>query len=126
MEAIERLIREAQRGRQNAYAPYSNYCVGAALETSSDRIFGGCNVENASYGLTICAERTAVFRAVAEGCHDFVRMAVVTQDGASPCGACRQVLHEFNPRLELILAIAAGSPYRQTSLEALLPQPFGP
>jgi cytidine deaminase len=93
------LMAEAERARRNAYAPYSRFSVGAALLTAGGRIVSGCNVENASFGLSICAERNAVFRAIGEGERDFVAIAVTAGPGqiASPCGSCRQVLHEFAP-----------------------------
>ncbi len=93
----QQLIALAREARRHAYAPYSGYAVGAAVLTDDGRVFGGCNVENASYGLSNCAERTAVFRAVAEGARAIVAVAVVTPDGGTPCGACRQVLAEFAP-----------------------------
>ena len=89
------LIQMAIESRQRAYAPYSNYRVGAALLTASGRIFTGVNVENAAYPTTICAERVAVFKAVSEGERDFQAIAVVTENGGTPCGSCRQVLAEF-------------------------------
>ena len=97
----ERLLAEAELARRNAYAPYSHFAVGAALLTRDGRIIRGCNVENASFGLSICAERNALFKAVGEGHRDFVAVAVTAgpDESASPCGACRQVLHEFAPDL---------------------------
>lgn len=89
------LIEAAATARQSAYAPYSNYRVGAALLTKSGKIFHGCNVENASYGLCICAERTAIVKAVSEDEQDFVAFAVATAGGGTPCGACRQFIAEF-------------------------------
>ncbi len=91
----ERLLAAAREARHHAYAPYSGYAVGAAVRCEDGRIFAGANVENASYGLTICAERAAVFRAVNEGARRIEAIAVVTRDGGTPCGACRQVLSEF-------------------------------
>jgi cytidine deaminase len=95
------LMAEAERALEHAYAPYSRFHVGAALLTRSGRVFRGCNVENASFGLAICAERNAIFHAVCEGERDFVAIAIVDAQGhgASPCGACRQVMHEFAPGL---------------------------
>ena len=119
------LISLAADARARAYAPYSNYAVGAALLTASDRAFTGCNVENASYGLTICAERTAAVKAVSEGERDFVAIAVVTENGGTPCGACRQVLAEFGPNMRVLVADVAGQ-YRAYRLSELLPQHFGP
>jgi cytidine deaminase len=96
-----RLMAEAERARRNAYAPYSRFLVGAALLTADGRVIHGCNVENASLGLSICAERNAMWKAVGEGERDFVAVAVTAGKGhaASPCGSCRQVLHEFAPGL---------------------------
>jgi len=104
--ASDRLVAAARAAREHAVAPYSGFKVGAALETVDGAIITGCNVENASYGLTICAERVAMFKALSEGHRQFVRIAVVADTVAptSPCGACRQVLWEFGPDLEVILA----------------------
>ena len=97
------LIEAAQAARERAYAPYSAYRVGSALQTRSGRIFTGCNVENASYGLTICSERVALGKAVSEGERDFEVLAICASGAPAPCGACRQVLHEFSPGLVLLL-----------------------
>ncbi|MFN0058297.1 MAG: cytidine deaminase [Planctomycetota bacterium] len=117
------LLRAAHAARAAAYAPHSNYAVGAALLARDGTIHTGCNVENASYGLTICAERTAIFSAVAAGQREFVALAVVTSDGATPCGACRQVLIEFAAELPIYLGDAKGR-YRTSRLSALLPDAF--
>lgn len=101
-----RLIEGALAARERAFAPYSKFLVGAALLTTAGKVFTGCNVENASYGLTICAERTAVFSAVADGEQQFARVAIASAGGVSPCGACRQVLAEFAPRLPILLVDA--------------------
>jgi cytidine deaminase len=121
-----RLIEAAQRARQHAYAPYSGYAVGAALLTMDGTIVTGCNVENASYGATICAERTALVKAVSEGVRGFLAIAVVTPNGGSPCGICRQALYEFNPKLLVIVADSAGATRREVALFELLPEGFGP
>lgn len=116
---------EAERARLQAYSPYSGFAVGAALLARDGRIFLGCNVENASYGLSICAERNAVFRAIGEGEDDFVAVAVTAGPGntASPCGSCRQVLHEFAPGLRVYWRDASGR-IVQRRLANLLAQPF--
>src|SRR3981081_1973808 len=100
------LIDAARVARVNAFAPYSRFLVGAALEAQNGRVFTGCNVENATYGLTVCAERVALFKAISEGVRAFARIAVVadTADPTPPCGACRQLLWEFGGDLEIILA----------------------
>jgi cytidine deaminase len=118
------LIELARSAQQQAYAPYSQFRVGAALEGDDGRVFTGCNVENASYGLTICAERTALAAAVAAGVRRFVKLVVVTDSNppASPCGACRQVLAEFDLDLE-IEAVGPGGAV-QWRLRELLPDAF--
>ncbi|HUG55728.1 MAG TPA: cytidine deaminase [Candidatus Limnocylindrales bacterium] len=124
----EQLVKVAALARQRAYAPYSRYKVGAAIRTRRDKIFGGTNVENASYGLTICAERSAVFAAVAAGeTKDYDSVAIVVEGDRlpSPCGACRQVLAEFSPKMRVILATTGGL-RKATTLDALLPDPFLP
>ena len=122
-EALLAAAREALRG---AHAPYSGLRVGAALLGKSDRTYTGCNIENASYGLTICAERVALFRAVAEGERSFQAVAVVSDSPQAlyPCGACRQVLREFADDLEIIVAGSEGEP-AETTLAELLPHAFG-
>jgi cytidine deaminase len=119
------LVALAAEARRAAYAPYSRYPVGAALEAASGKVYTGCNVENASYGLTICAERTAAVKAVCAGEREFVRIAVVTENGGSPCGACRQVLSEFGPDMRVLVADTAGG-YSALGLSELLPGHFGP
>ena len=122
------LVGLAQRVRERAYAPYSDFPVGAALLGRSGRVYTGCNVENASYPLCICAERTAVFKAVSEGEREFEAIAVVTATGATPCGACRQVLREFGgPEgdLRVIIADLEGN-NRTHSIDQLLPEGFTP
>lgn len=119
------LIDLARKARKKAYAPYSHYKVGAALLGKSGTVYTGCNVENASYGHTVCAERTAVLKAVSEGETEFEAIAVVTKNGGSPCGACRQVLSEFAPKLTIYIADKDGK-YRTTTLAKLLPDSFTP
>ena len=119
----EGLVEAARKARHNAYAPYSNYSVGAALLTKSRRIFTGANVENAVYPLTTCAERTAVVKSVSEGERDFVAIAVSTSNGGSPCGSCRQTLREFGKDIVVLIA-ADDSSYRETTIADLLPDSF--
>jgi len=119
----EALIAKAMEARKKAYAPYSHFAVGAALLARSGRVYTGCNVENASYGLSICAERTAVFKAVSEGEREFEALAVVTDKGVTPCGACRQVLMEFGDDIQVIVADVTGR-YRVFGLQELLPEAF--
>lgn len=113
--------------RRHAHAPYSRYPVGAALQVASGAVFAGCNVENASYGLGVCAERSAIVQMVAAGEHDPVALVVVTRGPVvgTPCGACRQTLAEFATDLPIRLVVEGGAvPARTTSLEALLPDAF--
>ena len=107
---MKKLISKAREARKKAYAPYSKFKVGAALETTSGKIYTGCNVENASYAVTCCAERTALVKAVSEGAKSFRRIAVVadTKEPCPPCGVCRQALYEFAPSLEVIMANTRG------------------
>lgn len=109
-----------------AYVPYSHFPVGAALECMDGTVFTGCNIENAAYGPSNCAERTAVFKAVSEGYRDFRRIAIAadTEDFCAPCGVCRQVLHEFAPKLEVILVNRLGET-RTLTLPELFPHSFG-
>lgn len=124
----EQLVKVAALARERAYAPYSKYKVGAAIRTRRGKIHSGANVENASYGLTVCAERCAVFAAVAAGdTRDYEAIAIVI-DGPelpSPCGACRQVLWEFSPDTRVLLATTGGL-RKATTLRELLPDAFGP
>lgn len=123
---LDRLRREALNAQRRSYAPYSKFKVGAALQTNRGRIITGCNVENASYGLTICAERTAIFRCVAEDAGTPEICVVVGPKPAplTPCGACRQVLLEFNPDM-IIVAFGSQGDSRQFTLRELLPHCFG-
>lgn len=122
----EALVGMARKVAERAYAPYSKFAVGAALLGESGKIYTGCNVENASYGLTICAERAAVFHAVGQGERCFVAMGLSVPGGGAPCGACRQVLHEFAPDLKLFIGNELGESIREAALSALLPGAFGP
>lgn len=119
----DNLIAKAMEAREKAHVPYSHFAVGAALLARSGQVYTGCNVENASYGLSICAERTAVFKAVSEGECDFEVIAVVTENGVTPCGACRQVLLEFGEDIQVIVADETGG-YRVFGLQELLPEAF--
>jgi len=123
----EELVRVASLARQRAYAPYSTYKVGAAIRTKRNRVHSGANVENASYGMTVCAERTAAFAAVNAGDTAFDAIAIVIDDERlpTPCGACRQVLAEFSPDMRVILATTGGK-RKVTTLGELLPDPFLP
>ncbi len=122
----EALLFAARDAREKAYAPYSHFMVGAALDTGEGHVFLGCNVENASYGLTMCAERVAIGAAVTAGYRDFTTIAVAGPDGVvtSPCGACRQVLAEFNPNMTVVFTTPDGP--ATTTVAELLPHSFGP
>lgn len=120
------LLTAAAEAAKRAYSPYSKFCVGAAVQTASGKVFTGCNVENASYGLTVCAERVAVFNAVSAGEADVIALAIASSGAAYPCGACRQVLSEFGPESQVILGDRDGQWSEQLSLSELLPKPFGP
>jgi cytidine deaminase len=124
-QEIDHLLDLAARAREAAYVPYSHFAVGAALRAEDGRIYTGCNVENASYGLTICAERNAVAHAVAEGARRFDAVAVVTENGVTPCGACRQVLAEFGPEMTVVVSDTAGNRIVY-SIGDLLPAAFTP
>lgn len=121
----EALLDAARKARLNAHAPFSHFQVGAALETADGQIITGCNVENATYGLTICAERVAVFKAISQGLRQFTRIAIVadTKEPTPPCGACRQILWEFGGDLEIILGNLTAETGRYR-LKELLPLPF--
>jgi len=120
------MIELAKEARRRAYAPYSNYQVGAALRTSSGRIYTGCNVENAAYPTSMCAERVAVFKAVSEGERKFEVIAVVTSNGGSPCGGCRQVLVEFDLDTIVLIGDDEGRLIQETTVADLLPGAFTP
>ena len=125
MQDFEPLIQAALKVREQAYAPYSNFLVGAALLTADGSVFVGCNVENASYGLAICAERNAITTAVAAGKQDFVGIAVAATPLASPCGACRQFIFEFGDDIQIISVDAANPALRdQWTSKELLPGGF--
>lgn len=117
------LVAQALVARSRAYAPYSHYQVGAALLCADGTVVHGCNVENASYPATICAERVALTAAIAQGQRKFVAIAVATRDGGSPCGVCRQVMDELGPDMDVYIADEHGA-YRTTTVAALLPDSF--
>jgi cytidine deaminase len=125
-ELRQTLIRAAAEARQWAYAPYSKYPVGAAILTASGRIYDGVNVENAAYPAAVCAERVAVFKAVSEGEREFAAIAVVTANGGSPCGSCRQVLSEFGGDTIVLVADDQEQLLLETTVAELLPGAFGP
>jgi cytidine deaminase len=119
----EALVALALTARERAYAPYSHYQVGAALLTADGTVIPGCNVENAAYPATICAERVALTTAIAQGKRDLVAIAVATENGGSPCGTCRQVMAELGPEMIVYISDAHGN-FRVTSVRALLPDSF--
>lgn len=122
---MDPLIQAAREARERAHAPFSKFRVGSAVQDDSGRIFSGCNIENASYGLSMCAERVAIFKAVSEGAGRLNRVAVVadTQALTPPCGACRQILWEFCGDAELVLSNLTGDEQRMT-VGQILPRPF--
>lgn len=120
------LIREAIKAKENAYVPYSKFKVGAALLTEDGKIYSGCNIENAAYTPTICAERTAIFKAVSEGAKEIRAIAIVAGSNMSyPCGVCRQVIREFDENAIIIVATSEEE-YKEYTLNDLLPYSFGP
>ncbi len=125
-EQRRQLIAAAAQARRWAYAPYSRYAVGAALLTDSGKIYDGVNVENAAYPTSMCAERVAVFKAVSEGERSFTAIAVVTSNGGTPCGSCRQVLAEFGLETWVIIADENGQIISESSVKDLLPGAFLP
>ena len=126
MDRLPELIQLAMAIRERAYAPYSRYRVGAAVLTDSGLIFEGVNIENAAYPSSMCAERTAIFKAVSEGEQGFAVLVVATDNGGSPCGACRQVMREFAPDLRLVMVNGDGEVVLDADLQDLLPHSFGP
>jgi cytidine deaminase len=125
-EMQQKMIEAALAARKQAYTPYSHYQVGAALLANDGTIFTGCNIENAAYTPTVCAERVAIFKAVSEGYRDFVAIAVATADGGSPCGVCRQVMSEFMLDAQVLIVDCDGNIIVDTSGRDLLPYAFGP
>lgn len=122
----EQLIDSASKARTHCYCPYSSFPVSAALMASSGEIYIGVNVENASFGLTLCAERVALTSAIAAGERSFEEIVIMTKGGGSPCGACRQVLNEFAPNLLVSLVNEQGEILSEVALDKLLPNAFGP
>jgi cytidine deaminase len=120
------LIELANTARHHAYVPYSNYAVGSALRTKTGRVFTGVNVENAAYPQTMCAERVAIFKAVSEGEKEFEVITVVTDNGGSPCGGCRQVMAEFGLDTIVLMADKDGHIVKETTVGELLPEAFTP
>lgn len=122
---MDELVRSAKIARANAYAPYSNVKIGAAVLTEKGKIYTGCNIENSSYGLSNCAERTAIFKAISEGDTRIVAIAIVgeREDFTKPCGACRQVMVQFNPRMKVI-RVALDGFKDETTADKLLPEAF--
>lgn len=125
-ELRQKLIETALIARQWAYAPYSNYMVGAAVLTTSGRIYDGVNVESAAYPTSMCAERVAIFKAVSEGERQFVAIAVATKNGGAPCGGCRQVISEFGLETLVIIADGEGKVVQEVPISDLLPGAFLP
>jgi cytidine deaminase len=125
-EQKDMLVNAAREARKWAYAPYSHYQVGSAVLTASGRLYDGVNIENAAYPTTICAERVAVFKALSEGERSLEAVAVVSRNGGSPCGSCRQVLSEFGPDMAVLIANEQGEILVETTLRELLPGAFGP
>ena len=125
-ETRRKLVQQAIGARKWAYVPYSHYAVGAALLTASGRVYDGVNIENAAYPVTVCAERVAVFKAVSEGERQFEAIAVVTSNGGSPCGSCRQVLSEFGLDTLVIIADETGAVHQELTVGQLLPGAFTP
>ncbi len=124
-ETWANLFQKAVEAMNFSYSPYSHYKVGAALLCQNGKVFTGCNIENAGYTASVCAERTAIFKAVSEGEYNFEAIAVVTMNGGAPCGVCRQVIREFSANLTVIIGDVTGH-YQVLSLADLLPYSFGP
>ena len=120
----EKLIQHAIKAQERAVAPYSNYLVGAALLTDSKTVILGCNVESKAYPTTLCAERVAIFSAISQGFTNFTALALITKDGASPCGSCRQIINEYATDIPIYIANKSGE-YITRNISELLPFPFG-
>ena len=120
----KKLVNSAIQAREKSYSPYSKYQVGAAILTRSGEVYTGTNIENASYGLTMCAERSGVYSAVSQGNKELDAIAIVTSNGGKPCGACLQVLSEFNKDIDIIIADNSGDVVQEMKLQDLLPQGY--
>lgn len=125
-ETREKLIETARQARHWAYAPYSHYAVGAALLTAGGKIYDGVNIENAAFPTGICAERVAIFKAVSEGEREFNTIVVMTDNGGTPCGSCRQVMAEFGLSTQVLVVDTSGKVHMDTTVEGLLPRAFRP
>lgn len=125
-DLLNTLAQEAETMRDRAYVPYSHYRVGVALHSTDGRIFGGCNIENAAYPACICGERTALVKAVSEGATEFDALVLITDNGGTPCGLCRQMLYEFAPQLPIICLNGDGEIVLEARLSEFLPHGFGP
>ena len=123
-DIINTLVEESVKAMKNAICPYSNYSVGAALLTKDEKIITGFNIESKAYPTTLCAERVAIFSSLAQGYNEFKLLAVTTSDGATPCGSCRQIIHEFAGNIQIIISDENGN-HHKTSTSELLPNPFG-
>lgn len=122
----QQLIELAIQSRQWSYSPYSHYAVGAALLTESGKVYAGANVESAAYPTSMCAERVAIFKVVSEGERHFTALVVATENGGSPCGACRQVMAEFGLEMQVLVVDSEGKIFMDTTVEGLLPGAFTP
>lgn len=125
-DTLAKLIDTARNARGWAYTPYSHYAVGAALLTEGGRIYDGVNIENAAYPTGICAERVAIFKAVSEGERDFNSIVVMTDNGGTPCGSCRQVMAEFGLSTRVLIVDTTGKVHMDTTVDGLLPKAFRP
>jgi len=125
-DTMEKLIATARNAREWAYVPYSHYAVGAALLTAGGRIYDGVNIENAAYPTGICAERVAIFKAVSEGEREFSAIVVMTDNGGTPCGSCRQVMAEFGLSTQVLIVDTTGKVHIDTTVAGLLPEAFRP
>jgi len=126
MKTVEKLLEAAKKVKENAYAPYSHFHVGAALITDTGKIYSGCNVENTSYGLTICAERNAIFRMISDGEHRIAEILVIgdTEEFLPPCGACRQVMTEFSTNDTVVYLCNKQGQWKKTTMAELMPYTF--